>query len=96
MRLDGTVTPSPPWGPHRRAETLPVRETSPVGDPGRAPLADPGKEKGGLPGALRRFVSRRRVDALLRRTLRPYRRGSGAVLTFRVLTDIGLPPDFRM
>ena len=95
MRQDGAVTPLSP-GASSGGGTFPVLETSLVGDPGRAPAADPGEEKGGLLSVLRWFIARRRADALLRRTLRPYRRGGVAPLSSRVLSDIGLPPDFRM
>ena len=50
----------------------------------------------GLIGRIRLFIARRRADAMLRRALRPYRRGSAAPLSPHLLKDIGLPPDFRM
>jgi len=50
----------------------------------------------GLLDRLRLFILRRRADAMLRRTLRPFRTGSAAQLTPHLLKDIGLPPDFRM
>jgi uncharacterized protein YjiS (DUF1127 family) len=50
----------------------------------------------GLIGRIRLFIARRRADAMLRRVLRPYRRGSAAPLSQHLLKDIGLPPDFRM
>lgn len=61
-------------------------------------LSTPGLDLGqlGLVGRLRLFIARRRADAMLRRVLRPYRRGSAAPLSPHLLRDIGLPPDFRM
>lgn len=50
----------------------------------------------GFIGRIRLFIARRRADAMLRRVLRPYRRGSAAPLSPHLLRDIGLPPDFRM
>jgi len=47
-------------------------------------------------GRVRLFFDRRRADAMLRRTIRPFRLGSTAPLTPHLLKDIGLPPDFRM
>lgn len=47
----------------------------------------------GLLALVRLYLLRRRANALLRRTLRPYRAGSAAQLSPHLLRDIGLPPD---
>lgn len=58
------------------------------------PVTDLGRL--GLIARLRLHLARRHADAMLRKLLRPYRRGSTAPLSPHLLKDIGLPPDFRM
>ena len=58
------------------------------------PEADDFEIRRGIVGAVKLYFARRRADALLRRTLRPYRAGSAAQLSPHLLRDIGLPPDF--
>lgn len=60
------------------------------------PEADGFEIRRGIVGTVKLYFARRRADALLRRTLRPYRTGSAAQLSPHLLKDIGLPPDFRV
>lgn len=58
------------------------------------PEADNFEVRRGIIDVVKLYFARRRANALLRRTLRPYRTGSAAQLSPHLLRDIGLPPDF--
>lgn len=47
-------------------------------------------------GRLLVFFAKRRANALLKRTLRPFPAARAASLSPHLRKDIGLPPDFRL